>query len=294
MTQLATQDRQAQVVQYETERGEVALSVRLVREHFCPEATGAEAYAFIQLCKFHRLNPFLREAYIVKYQKDKPAQFFPGKDAWTSRAEQNPHYKGFKAGIVIGPDASGPMEYRESTLYTPEEKLIGGWCEVYRDDRQDPIRIEVALHEYDRKQSLWNSHKGTMIRKVALVQAHREAFPSMFAGLYDQSDFSSSELPDDTIVVEGSGTWLDPDSIGIDTETGEILRPDEAPDTKEDLSYVPEGYREIVEEAGGYGLDFEAFLKDVLAQPSIDAFEQLGGTPEIASKRFSNWLKGRK
>jgi hypothetical protein len=47
---------------------------------------------------------------------------------------------------------------------------------------------KVKLSEYDTGKSLWNGKKATMIRKVALVHALREAFPSTFGALYDESE----------------------------------------------------------------------------------------------------------
>ena len=44
------------------------------------------------------------------------------------------------------------------------------------------------MEEYNSHKSLWNSKPLTMIRKVALVQALREAYPDRFAGTYDQSE----------------------------------------------------------------------------------------------------------
>jgi len=46
----------------------------------------------------------------------------------------------------------------------------------------------VKLAEYDTGKSLWKGKKATMIRKVALVHALREAFPSTFGALYDESE----------------------------------------------------------------------------------------------------------
>ena len=46
----------------------------------------------------------------------------------------------------------------------------------------------MKLTEYDTGKSLWKGKKATMIRKVALVHALREAFPSTFGSLYDESE----------------------------------------------------------------------------------------------------------
>ena len=66
--------------------------------------------------------------------------------------------------------------------------LVGGWCEVYRSDRRFPIIAKVNLAEYDKKQSIWNEKKSTMISKIAKVQALREAFPAQLGAMYTQEE----------------------------------------------------------------------------------------------------------
>ena len=216
MTQEVAEKKSAPIVKYGTERGEVSLSVEFVRKYFCATATAHEAFAFIQLCRFHRLNPYLREASLVKYGQNDPAQFIVGYQAWTQRAERDPNYQGFRAGLILkGKDDA--MDLREGTFYLPEEEtLLGGWCEVIRSDRANPIRIEVSLHEYVQKNRegrpnrFWGEKPGTMIRKVAIAQGHREAYPSLFAGLYDHSELDAdNDLPTDAVIVEGAATWLE-------------------------------------------------------------------------------------
>ena len=49
----------------------------------------------------------------------------------------------------------------------------------------------MSLEEYNTGASLWADKPATMIRKVALVQALREAYPEMYAGVYDSSEISN-------------------------------------------------------------------------------------------------------
>jgi len=66
------------------------------------------------------------------------------------------------------------------------------WAEVERKDRAGKYRIEVPLSDYDTKKNLWVKMPATMIRKVALVQVLREAFPGTFGGLYDSAEMDQS------------------------------------------------------------------------------------------------------
>ncbi|MBQ7860325.1 MAG: phage recombination protein Bet [Faecalibacterium sp.] len=160
----------------------VTLSFDDVRRYLCPAANDQECKLFIELCRYNGFNPFLREAYLIKYDKNSSATMVVGKDAFTKRAEEYPAFDGFEAGLVVFAD--GRLDYREGSAAYPGEEIVGGWAKVYRKDRTRPYYEEVSLTEYDKKQSKWKESPGTMIRKVALVHALREAFPSTFGGLY--------------------------------------------------------------------------------------------------------------
>ena len=166
-----------------------------IRGYICKDATDQEAFMFLKLCQARNLNPFTNEAYLVKYGSK--ATMIVGKEAFMRKAELHPQYKGFKAGVIVD-DGEGSLIYREGSFVRKGEELLGGWAEVFRKDRDHPVRAEVALKDYERNDSpSWKNHKATMIRKVPLVQAMREAFPSDLAGCYDSSEFR------DAIDVEG-------------------------------------------------------------------------------------------
>lgn len=165
------------LVVYETSKGEVALSINVVRELFCKEATDNEIGLFMQLCKFQGLNPFLKEAYLVKYGTN-PASIIVGKETFTKRANRHDQFDGYETGLDLAEDGS----------------VIGAWSKVYRKDRQYPVSIQVDFDEYAQRNKEgqlvknWKEKPKTMIRKVALVQGLREAFPEELGGLYEESE----------------------------------------------------------------------------------------------------------
>lgn len=165
------------------------------------KVTDQEVRFFIELCKSQNLNPFIREAYLIKFGNN-AANIVVGKDVFTKRAYNHPDFEGMKSGIVVL-GADGDIKYREGALKLPNEQLIGGWCEVYLKSYKIPVRSEVSLEEYDKNQSLWKTMKATMIRKVALVTALREAFPDQLQGLYDSSEIKSipDKLPEKEVIV---------------------------------------------------------------------------------------------
>lgn len=174
---------------YEINGESVNLTMNTVRNYLvrgnADKVTESEIIMFMNLCKYQKLNPFLNEAYLVKFGQD--AQIIVGKEAFMKRAEANPKYEGFEAGVIVI-NKNGDLIKRDGTFALPTEELVGGWAKVYRNDRKVPIIAEVSYKEYNKNQSTWKQIPGTMIRKVALVQALREAFPAETGAMYTQEE----------------------------------------------------------------------------------------------------------
>lgn len=162
--------------------------------------TDQETLMFIELCKAQKLNPFIREAYLIKFGNS-PANIVVGKDVFVKRAYRNPNFEGMRAGIVTV-NKSGEMIEREGSLKGIDERLVGGWCEVYVKDMKFPIKSTVSLEEYSKSQATWKQMPCVMIRKCAIVTALREAFPEDLQGLYDASEVGvDTKLPEKEVRV---------------------------------------------------------------------------------------------
>jgi phage recombination protein Bet len=147
--------------------------------------TGEEITLFMNLCAYRKLNPFLNEAYLVKF-KGSPAQLIISQDVFIKRATSNQHFKGFDEGVII--QKENEIDRRRGGLVLKGENLIGGWAEGFRDDWDRPLRKEVLLSEYHKGQATWNGKPATMIIKVARSQMLRQLFPDELTGLYDEAE----------------------------------------------------------------------------------------------------------
>lgn len=191
-------------IEVETASGELfTISFDDVRNFICQKATDSECKLFLETCRQYHLNPFTREAFLIHYDnknEDTPCAIVLGKDCYLKMADRNPYYDGFEAGVVVYAD--GQIIDREGSILYEGETLLGGWARVYRKDRSRPNYDEVRFDEYNTNKSLWAAKPATMIRKVALVHALREAFPSTFGQLYDESEIN--------VVAEGTAREIDP------------------------------------------------------------------------------------
>ena len=184
-------------VRYRANDGtDVALDASTVRKFILTgsgTATDADVAGFLALCQARGLNPLARDAYLVKYG-DGPASTIVSKDFYVRTATQQPTFKGMRAGVVVV-TRDGELVEREGALVGGQtERLVGGWAEVHDSRWTVPMRAVVGRDEYDSGRSLWKSKPATMIRKVALVQALREAYPAQFAGLYDAAEMDRAEI----------------------------------------------------------------------------------------------------
>lgn len=196
------------VVEYQAGGETVQLSPEYIKQYLAggnPNVTDSEAVMFLNLCRYQHLNPFLREAYLIKYGTA-PATMVVGKDTFVKRARAQKEFDGYQAGLMVQ-DKNGNIVEREGSFRVPGDQLLGGWARVFLKNVSTPYYAAVEWGEYCGKDKngnlngMWRSKGATMIRKVALSQALREAFPDDLGGLYEPEEINTidEELPETPI-----------------------------------------------------------------------------------------------
>lgn len=297
-----TKKTDSDIVKYQTEHGEVRLGPATIRKYLVSgggEVTDQEVMMFLTLCKYQKLNPFLREAYLIKYSSNSPAAIVVGKEVFTKRAAKNPIFNGFKAGIyVVSEDEEGEKpEQRNGSMVLEGEAVVGGWAEISREDWDTLVFAAVSFDEYaGRKKDgnlnrQWSSKPATMIRKVALVQALREAFPDQFEGMYDISE-----------MAEETGDGLPTDDVVVDAE---VVPDSDAEPPTDEYEGESEGGNEAIPESSGPdtadGTDVAALAKkcrsgiNLMAKRGFISEDQYNEYEiEIVEKEKEGDLKGLK
>ncbi len=198
------------VVDFDIDGQKIHLTPKIVQEYIAGSdvaITNQEFKLFTELCKVRKLNPFLREAYLIKYKAGTPAQLVVGKDAILKRAVLNPNYDGIESGIIVKKE-DGTIEERQGTFKLGEEILVGGWARVFRKDWSHPTYTSVTFNEVAQRKSdgqlnsNWNGKSSTMVEKVAKVRALRETFVEDLAGMYEVEEFTTDLSTQDTNNIE--------------------------------------------------------------------------------------------
>lgn len=198
------------VVKFDVEGQEVKLTKQIVQEYIVGTEvpiTNQEFKLFTELCKVRKLNPFLREAYLIKYKAGTPAQLVVGKDAILKRAVLNPNYDGMECGIIVQKE-DGSIEERQGTFKLGTEQLVGGWARVFRKDWTHPTYSSVSFNEVAQRKndgslnSNWSTKGATMVEKVAKVRALRETFVEDLAGMYEAEEIQQDIPQQEPIEVQ--------------------------------------------------------------------------------------------
>lgn len=192
-------------VKYDIDGNEIKLTMKSVQDYIVgtdAKITISEFKFFTELCKVQKLNPFLKEAYCIKYGNS-PATIVVSKDVIIKRAVQHPMYDGKETGIIVKTGNDEIIE-RNGCFKLPNDEVIGGWAKIYRKDWGHPEYMSVSFDEVAQRKrdgslnANWAGKSATMIEKVAKVRAMREAFPDQLNGLYASEEFGISETSRET------------------------------------------------------------------------------------------------
>lgn len=190
-------------ISYKVSGKDVELSVALTQAYFCKNASPAEAYIFNQWCAHVGLDPWKKQAYLVKYGSE-PAQHLTAINALLSRAYNHPKFQGLEAGIIVK-TADKSLIDRVGEIYFPDEgeEIVGGWCKIHVKDYVCPMEARVDFRQRcqykdGKPMAKWKTSPGLMIRKCSVAAAIREAFPEDTQGMYVAEEFGMEEVENAT------------------------------------------------------------------------------------------------
>ncbi|GJQ59751.1 MAG: phage recombination protein Bet [Candidatus Scalindua sp. AMX11] len=176
-------------VSYQVGTEKVVLTADVVRGYLVSgegKPSDQEIVFFMKMCKARNLNPWIKDAYLIKYGNRDKAAIVIGKDAILRRAQSNSKYRGHE--VEVSEDG------KQAT------------CRVFIDGYQVPISVTVNLEEYIGKKAdgtvnrQWKQRPKTMLRKCALVAGLREAFTEDLGGLYTVDELGNNESINEMVI----------------------------------------------------------------------------------------------
>lgn len=155
--------------------------------------TVPELMYFLNICRARRMNPLVKDCYLVKYTEKENAAIITSVDFFRKRARAQKDCKGWKKGVIV---KTKDGQVRDSYgLVLKDEELVGGWFEAQPDGWLNPFRLEVNLSGYLKKNGegkltrFWQAeNQPTMIAKVAEAQGLRSLWPDEFQQIYSEDE----------------------------------------------------------------------------------------------------------
>jgi phage recombination protein Bet len=157
------------------------------------QLTEPEKLQFVEIAQAFKLNPFKREIHVAVYGEGeyRRLSIITGYEVYLKRAERTGKLDGWKAWVE------------------GEGDTMKAFVEIHRKDWSEPFVHEVYWREAAQKKkdgsltSFWTKQPKFQLKKVAISQGFRLAFPDELGGL----PYDASELPDvETVSTPATGS----------------------------------------------------------------------------------------
>jgi phage recombination protein Bet len=184
----------------------------LLRGQVCPPSASDDEFAlFLDWCRSTGLNPFLQQAYLIERSVNVGGRYvskhqpMAGIGGFRALVDLQPDYAGGAGAAVYAGDKfavnarTGDVvhEWDPTSRAKAGERVLGAWWKVERRGRVTrvvylPLGSRIQTTREGKPTKFWASDPGGQILKCAEAAAYREAYPSVFSGV-----FIADEVGDD-------------------------------------------------------------------------------------------------
>jgi len=245
-----------------------------IQEYYAPGATDQEFYQFVEIAKRYNLDPVKREIFFVK------RRYKDADDKWQEKGDTVIGYMLY----LRTADATGKLD-GWSLAFDDDKNPSLVTITVHRKDMSHAIEWTVYRDEVDKRQSTWRSMPRFMLRKVAMAQGFRFAFPNEMGDM----PYIPEEVP-----------WGDTsETLDIEPPQTKNTGPTPFPSTPKKPAEQPEEPKK--EEKSEYGnpasKPFQALLQHVHSQNAnfewlVEHAHALGEIPHNDLNRLpKEWLR---
>ncbi len=203
---------------------------------------------FFALAIRNQLDPFRREIHAIPYKNNETGKselsVVTGYEVYLKRAERSGKLNGWKC-------------WTEGNSQKGDLKAI---IEIERKDWSKPLRHEVNFSEYDLHRSLWKSKPITMIKKVAIAQGFRLAFPEEIGGMPYTADEIDTQGAIDVTPEPQAQEEKDPE------QEQKQITPEQSGLYRDEVIKHLDGYKNIHELRNGYKKHYHEWEQNLVPE----------------------------
>lgn len=192
--------------------------VDVIKNSVAKGTSDVELKYFLNVCKSTGLNPFMKEIWCYKDNRNN-LLVFAGRDGFLSNAQKQEAFAGIRSCDVcendeLVLDMMNPSQNKHLINQKSRGRVVGAYAIVFRHN-SEPTIAYVNFSEYDRGVNAWKTHPAAMIKKVAETQALKLAFG--MSGVQSEHEFEVIEnkaipidhsLPNDDLIEIKEGLEL--------------------------------------------------------------------------------------
>lgn len=165
--------------------------VAIIKNTVAKNTTDTELAFFLNICRTTGLNPFNKEIWCYKDNKNNLISF-AGRDGFLTKAQQSPLWNGIASSEVREndkytvniPDGIVKHEFTQGD----RGKIVSAYA-ICKPKNCDISTIEVVDFEtYNKGYLTWKTHPTDMIKKVAEIKALKKAYG--ISGIQSEHDFN--------------------------------------------------------------------------------------------------------
>ena len=164
--------------------------VQVISSTVAKGTTPMELSYFLNVCKSVELNPFVKEIWCYKDNRDN-LLIFAGRDGFLAKAQKSPSFNGIRSSEVCTNDEFSMDIANNKITHTFGIKergaIVGAYAIVFRKDGEPTIEY-ADFKFYNKGYNAWKSHPAEMIKKVAETHALKKAFG--ISGIQSEYDFN--------------------------------------------------------------------------------------------------------
>jgi phage recombination protein Bet len=179
----------------------------LVKNTVAKNTTDPEFRLFIEVCKYHGLNPFARQIYAVVRTGERSGRQMTIQtsiDGYRLLAERSGKYAGQTGPEWCGEDGIWKDVWLSDKA--PSAARIG----VLRKDFSQPTWGIAKYKSYAQTSPLWTKMPDVMLAKCAESLALRKAFPAEMSGIYTKEEMEQADDDLPTVAVNGTTVESEP------------------------------------------------------------------------------------
>ena len=160
--------------------------------------TQQELLYFMHECKARKLNPFLRQCWLIKYSENEPAQIVESIHHKRNRAMQHETCQGWEKGIIIKGEDGKIKE--TNGIILDGEKLVGAFFRATPKGWNVPYELQINLEGYIKKKrngdttAFWQKEKQpSQLMKVVESQGLSALWGNDSSATYIEEELPSHE-----------------------------------------------------------------------------------------------------